>query len=192
MLFGAVAPAARLPVSVPASPKQLPPYLDMGMATAPGRTHRYYDGSEGASLWPFGFGMSTTTFAYSGLKVAKGGGIRVSIRVANTGNRTSDEVTQIYTGFRNITSAESAPLQELKAFRRVASLAPASALDLHFEIPLRGLRLMSSAGVFAVLPGTYDLWAGGRSPMPSGGPGVLGAEAIGTPHRPLHATFVLP
>ena len=206
ILFGATAPAGRMPVSVPARPSQLAPYLDMHMDHKPGRTHRYFDStSAGEMLFPFGFGMATTNFEYSALSVNMTDRVVVaSVKLKNTGNRTSDEVCQVYTSLgTNRSLAASPPLQDLQAFQRVTQVAPGKSVSLVFEVPFAQLQLMDATGKLRVLPGTYAIWVGGRAPTgeerrrdsgrfhsmivqqaaPSPQP------PVGTPHQPLSASF---
>ena len=204
VLFGAIAPAGRMPVSVPAKPSQLASYLDMHMDHKPGRTHRYFDSTEaGEMLWGFGYGMTTTEFQYSGLSVNKTAtAVVASVRLTNTGNRTSDEVCQVYSELAtNRGLAASPPLQELQAFQRVAQVAPGASVSLWFEVPLKQLELMDVAGKLRVLPGSYTIWVGGRAPTGkerrnSGRIHTvtahrLRASPMGAPHRPLSTSFVI-
>jgi beta-glucosidase len=99
VLFGDYNPAGRLPVTFYKSADQLPPFTDYGMK---GRTYRYF---EGEPLWPFGFGLSYTTFAYKNVQVSSN---KAGADVTNTGKRTGDEVVQLYSkkslaGFQRIT-----------------------------------------------------------------------------------------
>ncbi len=114
VLFGEYNPAGRLVQTWPRSLEQLPPMMDYDIRR--GRTYMYFDGQP---LYPFGYGLSYTTFAYRDLKtsVAANGTIDLSVRVKNTGKRAGDEVVQLYV--RHIDSAVSRPRKELKAFNRV-------------------------------------------------------------------------
>jgi beta-glucosidase len=110
-LAGVNNPAGRLPVTFYRSVDQLPPFTDYAMK---GRTYRYF---KGEALYPFGFGLSYSTFGYSGLlaeRTAKGAEIRATVK--NTSARDGDEVVQLYVGGG---PEEEAPLRSLRGFQRI-------------------------------------------------------------------------
>ena len=117
VLFGAYNPAGRLVQTWPRSIDQLPPMMDYDIRH--GRTHLYF---EGEPLYPFGFGLSYTSFRYRDLRtsadsMAKDGSITVTVEIENDGERSGEEVVQMYVRYRS--SAVTRPRKELKGFRRV-------------------------------------------------------------------------
>ncbi len=119
VLFGDVNPSGKLPVTFYASNDQLPDFLDYSMEN---RTYRYF---EGQPLYPFGYGLSYTTFEYgkaklSAKKMKRDGSVTLSIPVTNTGNRAGDEIVQVY--IRSLDNGD-APIKELKGFAKL-SLKP--------------------------------------------------------------------
>ncbi|MGD1006097.1 MAG: glycoside hydrolase family 3 C-terminal domain-containing protein, partial [Ignavibacteriaceae bacterium] len=120
VLFGDYNPGGRLVQTWPKSMDQLPDMMDFNIRH--GRTYMYF---KGEPLYPFGYGLSYTTFNYSGLNVGSGnlktdGEITVSIDVKNTGNRTGDEVVQLY--IKHLNSAVDRPIKELRGFKRITLL----------------------------------------------------------------------
>jgi beta-glucosidase len=116
VLFGSYNPAGRLPVTFYKSVNDLPSFDDYKMA---GRTYRFFNGTP---LYPFGFGLSYTTFSYKNLRtntesVAKDGSVTVSVDVTNTGARAGDEVVQLYV--RHEGSSVERPKQDLRGYSRV-------------------------------------------------------------------------
>jgi beta-glucosidase len=116
-LFGDYNPAGRLVVTWPESLAQLPPMMDYDIRH--GRTYMYF---KGEPLYPFGYGLSYTTFEYSNLKTStdqldRAGEVTVSLDVRNTGKRAGDEVVQLYV--KHINSKLDRPVEELKGFKRV-------------------------------------------------------------------------
>jgi beta-glucosidase len=132
VLFGAYNPAGRLVQTWPKSLAQLPPMMDYDIRH--GRTYMYF---RDTPLYPFGYGLSYTTFAYRDLKTSAAslpatGGIDISFRVKNTGSRAGDEVVQLYV--RHLNSSVARPLKELKDFARI-QLAPQEEKTVHFSLP---------------------------------------------------------
>jgi beta-glucosidase len=128
VLVGTYDPAGRLPVTFYRSTDDLPPFEDYALA---GRTYRYF---EGEPLYPFGHGLSYTTFDYANLRVssrtlAAGDSITISLDVTNTGMGAGDEVVQLYIAHTG--SAVERPLKELKGFARV-SLTPGETRNVGF------------------------------------------------------------
>jgi len=116
VLFGDYNPGGRLPVTFYKSAQQLPAFTDYNMK---GRTYRYF---KGEPLFPFGYGLSYTTFSYRNLQAQpEGGSIKVTVDVVNTGKRAGDEVVQVYV--RNPAGGPDAPIRALAGFRRVAFAA---------------------------------------------------------------------
>jgi beta-glucosidase len=118
VLFGDYNPAGRLVMTWPSSVDQLPPMMDYNIRH--GRTYMYF---KDTPLYPFGYGLSYTTFQYSNLRTSspelpKDGVIAVSIDVTNTGRRKGDEVVQLYV--KHLGSKVERPKQELKGFQRIA------------------------------------------------------------------------
>jgi len=137
VLFGDYNPAGRLVVTWPKSITQLPPMMDYNIRD--GRTYMYFHGSP---LFPFGYGLSYTKFAYSKLRIsssrlAKDKQIEVSLQVSNTGKRSGDEVIQMYV--KHIHSKVNRPALELKAFQRVYVPAGQTAV---VKLPLIAKSLM--------------------------------------------------
>ncbi|MFW5899483.1 MAG: glycoside hydrolase family 3 C-terminal domain-containing protein, partial [Jiangellaceae bacterium] len=129
-LVGRYNPAGRLPVTFYRSTDQLPPFEDYDMD---GRTYRYFDGDV---LYPFGHGLSYTTFDYANLRTSAAalpanGSITVSVDVTNTGDRAGDEVVQLYTAHPH--SAVDRPLEELKGFQRI-TLEPGETRTVTFSL----------------------------------------------------------
>jgi beta-glucosidase len=117
VLFGDFNPGGRLVQTWPKSIDQLPPMMDYNIRN--GRTYMYF---KGEPLYPFGYGLSYTTFKYSGLrtnsnKLKANGDIRVSVTLQNTGKRPGDEVVQLY--IKHLNSKVERPVKELKGFSRV-------------------------------------------------------------------------
>ena len=136
VLFGDYNPGGRLVQTWPKSLDQLPPLEDYDLRH--GRTYLYF---QGEALYPFGYGLSYTTFAYSNLKlsaptISKNGAIDVSVQVKNTGKRAGDEVIQLYVRYPK--SAVERPLKELKGFQRVR-LAAGEAKTV--RVPLKAAAL---------------------------------------------------
>ncbi len=116
VLFGAYNPAGRLPLTFYKSVDDLPPFEDYSMDN---RTYKYF---RDEPLYPFGHGLSYTSFEYSGLEadassISGGETITISIDITNTGEREGDEVVQLYTGYPD--SEVERPVRELRAFKRV-------------------------------------------------------------------------
>ncbi|MDR1675037.1 MAG: glycoside hydrolase family 3 C-terminal domain-containing protein, partial [Tannerella sp.] len=156
-LLGDVNPGGRLPFSWARHAGQLPIYYYIKPS---GRGYGYND-DDGKPLFPFGFGLSYTTFGYSGLtvpgKVRKGEDIRVKVTVKNTGERKGDEVVQLYLSGEQASVVR--PMKELKAFRRV-TLEPGESRDVELTLPYRSFGLWDKDLKFAVEPGTFRLWVG--------------------------------
>jgi beta-glucosidase len=156
VLSGRTNPGGRLPLTFYESIDQLPPFDDYGMS---GRTYRYFTGT---SVFPFGYGLSFTTFAYAPLTVVRmpGGAVRVTTRVRNVGNRSGDEVAELYLNFPN---APGMPHIALRGFRRI-SLKPGEARQVTFELAPRDLSSVTPAGVHKVLAGPYRVSVGSGQP----------------------------
>jgi beta-glucosidase len=117
VLFGDYNPGGHLVETWPTSADQLPPRMDYNIRD--GYTYMYF---KGQPLYPFGFGLSYTTFKYSNLKtssqkVAKDGTVTVSVDVTNSGSRSGDAVVQLYV--KHLHSAVPRPREELEGFQRV-------------------------------------------------------------------------
>jgi beta-glucosidase len=136
VLFGDYNPGGRLVVTWPKSIDQLPPMKDYNIRD--GRTYMYF---KGEPLYPFGYGLSYTTFKYSNLRtsspqVAKDGTVTVSVDVTNTGSRAGDEVVQLYV--KHLRSKVVRPGEELKGFERV-TIQPNESKTV--ELPLKASTL---------------------------------------------------
>jgi len=132
VLFGDYNPAGRLVQTWPESLKQLPPMMDYNIRH--GRTYMYF---KGEPLYPFGYGLSYTTFKYSNLRTSSesipaNGEITVSVDIQNTGARIGEEVVQMYVS--HLGSKVERPIKELKGFRRI-SLQPNETKTV--QIPLK-------------------------------------------------------
>lgn len=160
VLFGSVSPAGRLPVTFYESLSDLPDYASYNMQ---GRTYRYYNGKV---QYPFGFGLSYTSFQYSwqqqpvinprSLKDS----ITVTVKVKNTGSYSADEVTQLYIQYPGI---ERMPLQELKAFRRTA-ITKGEEKIAAFTIPLTELQKWDmKENKWKLYAGEYTIQVGSHS-----------------------------
>ncbi len=167
-LSGKNNPAGRLPVTFYTGVDQLPPFESYAMK---GRTYRYFDGTP---LWPFGYGLSYTTFSYSGLKlpssVSAGQPMTAAVTVTNTGKVAGDEVAQLYLSFPDV---KGAPIRALRGFRRV-HLAPGQSQTVQFELKPRDLSMVTDDGKIIVPEGKYSVSVGGGQPN-TGAPGVAGA-----------------
>jgi beta-glucosidase len=133
VIFGDYNPAGRLVQTWPKSLEQLPPMMDYDIRH--GRTYMYF---RDTPLYPFGFGLSYTTFAYRDLKINRNGGesIDVSVSVKNTGQRAGDEVVQLYV--KHLDSKVARPLKELKGFTRI-HLAPQEEKVVKLSVPVSRL-----------------------------------------------------
>jgi beta-glucosidase len=139
VLFGDYDPAGRLPVTFYRSVDDLPAFDDYRMA---GRTYRFFTGSP---LYPFGYGLSYTSFAYANLRtsadtLSAGDTIRVSVDVVNTGQRLGDEVAQLYV--RHLGSSVPRPREDLRGYRRI-TLRPGETRTLEFAVPAASLAYWS-------------------------------------------------
>jgi beta-glucosidase len=169
VLFGDVNPAGRLPVTFYQSVDQLPPFRDYAMA---GHTYRFFTGEP---LYPFGHGLSYTTFAYRDLtlsedEVEAGTCVDVEVTVENTGDRAGDEVVQLYV--RDDAASVPVPIRQLKGFRRI-HLEPGEQQTVRLCVMPMDMAMVSDAGEWVIEPGTFSIFVGGGQP----GTGAPGAAA---------------
>ncbi|WP_348262766.1 glycoside hydrolase family 3 C-terminal domain-containing protein [Telmatobacter sp. DSM 110680] len=158
-LSGKNNPAGRLPVTFYKSVDQLPPFEDYAMK---GRTYRYFTGTP---LYPFGYGLSYTKFAYSDLSVstptvAAGEPVSADVTVSNSGSREGDEVVQLYLKFPSVSGA---PNRALRGFQRV-HLAAGASQKVHFDLKDRDLSMVTEAGEPVIAEGEYSVSVGGGQP----------------------------
>ncbi|MGC9350047.1 MAG: glycoside hydrolase family 3 C-terminal domain-containing protein [Anaerolineae bacterium] len=176
VLFGDYNPAGRLPVTFYESVDQLPPFRDYDMD---GHTYRYL---HDFPLYPFGHGLSYTTFGYTPMELAPtplqaGDTLEVRVEVENTGDRPGDEVAQLY--LKDMKSSVPTAVQQLVGFRRV-HLEPGEIKGLHFTIAPRWMSVILDDGRRVVEPGLFELYVGGGLPL-SGATGSFGQfQVIGT------------
>jgi beta-glucosidase len=158
-LSGKNNPSGRLPVTFYKGVEQLPNFEDYGMAN---RTYRYFTGKP---LYPFGYGLSYTSFGYSGLilpthPIAAGQEISVEVTVTNKGAVAGDEVVQLYLKFPPV---KGAPSIALRGFQRIHLEAGASRLA-HFDLKPRDLGMVTEEGNPIVVSGDYTVSIGGGQP----------------------------
>lgn len=169
ILFGDANPAGHLPVSWPRSAGTAPVYYNHNLTQAPedapGFKSRYWD-IVSTPLFPFGYGLSYTSFSYDNLKVNRaeakiGTSIEVSVDVTNTGMRSGDAVVQLYIHQR--AGSASRPVRQLEGFQRV-TLAAGAKQTLHFTLGKNELQFWSPASKqWVVEPEQFDVWVGGDS-----------------------------
>ncbi len=159
VLFGDYNPAGRLPVTYYKSVDQLPPFEDYDME---GRTYRYF---EGEPLYPFGYGLSYTTFKYSSPVLAKEGkigeNINVKVTVTNTGKRDGEEVVQLY--LKDEEASTPRPKVQLEGFKRVQINAGESK-EVEFELTPRQFSMIGTDDKRVIEPGWFTISIGGGQP----------------------------
>lgn len=165
VLFGDYNPSGRLPVTFYRSVDQLPPFSDYSME---GRTYRYF---KGKPLYPFGYGLSYTSFAYDQVRVQDTVSldnlgdkmVKVEVDFRNTGKRDGDEVVQLY--LRHPDARGRTPVWGLKGFNRVHVYAGKRA-GAFFYLRARDLAQVDEAGHVVLRPGPVDLFVGDGQPLP--------------------------
>ena len=159
-LFGDNNPGGRLTITFPRSVGQLPMFYN----SDPSRTYKYVD-DDGKPLFPFGFGLSYTTFGYDHLAVqppdpGSRDDVKVTVDITNSGDREGDEVAQLYV--REDVSSVETPSRSLKGFSRI-HLKPQETRTVVFRIPQDQLAVWNAERQWVVEPGRYTLWVGGSS-----------------------------
>jgi beta-glucosidase len=179
VLFGAVSPSGKLPITVPRRTEDLPPFNDYAMR---GRTYRF---ATVEPLYPFGFGLSYVRFAYENIelsadRLAPGQGVVVRTTVRNTGARDAAETVQCY--LVPPSDWPEAPRATLVAFQKV--LIPAgTAVTVEFALTEEAFQQVDATGQRVRVPGRYEIVVGPASPGPR-------AVALGAP-SPVTATVTL-
>ncbi|RCX17846.1 beta-glucosidase [Anaerobacterium chartisolvens] len=160
VLFGDVNPAGRLPVSFPKSVGQLP----VNYNRKPGGGIKYVE-EDWAPLFPFGYGLSYTSFCYDSLVIdppciSAKGKCTIKLEIENIGHMAGDEVVQLYIHQR--CSSTVRPLKELKGFQRIG-LKPGEKRTVSFTLGSKELKVLNSRFRWAVEPGIYDVMLGSNS-----------------------------
>jgi len=177
VLAGDYNPAGRLPVTFYRATRDLPPYVSYDMQ---GRTYRYFTGTP---LYPFGYGLSYTTFAYadpalSTTQLRAGATLKASAEVRNTGTRAGDEVVELYLDAPDVPLA---PRHALVGFERV-HLEHGESRRVEFDLSPRQLSTVDAAGHRAVFAGHYRVFIGGGQPGDAPGAGasftISGRDAL--------------
>jgi beta-glucosidase len=159
-IFGDNNPAGRLTITFPSDLGQLPDFYN----TDPSRKRAYVDNT-GEPLFPFGFGLSYTSFRYDHLSVItpippSDANVHVSVNVTNTGELAGDEVAQLY--IHQDTSSVETPVRSLQGFSRI-HLQPHEARTVTFTVPLSQLAIWNAEGKWVTESGPFTVWAGGNS-----------------------------
>ena len=160
MLFGDVNPGGKLPVTIARSVGQLPMFYNYKPSA-----HRGYLFSTTKPLYPFGWGLSYTSFdmaapTLSAATIRPDGTVRVSVAIRNTGKRTGDEVVQLY--IRDKVSSVTRPVKELKAFRRL-TLQPGEARTVQLTLDHHAFEFWNRAMKRVVEPGEFEIMTGPNS-----------------------------
>ncbi|MEJ2444205.1 MAG: glycoside hydrolase family 3 N-terminal domain-containing protein [Exilibacterium sp.] len=160
VLFGDVSPGGKLPVTFPRNVGQLPLYYNHKPSS-----RRGYLFDDKSPLFPFGYGLSYTTFAIGEPQLSTSvintdGSVQVSVSVENTGERAGDEVVQLY--IRDKVSSVTRPVKELRGFQRV-SLQPGEKREFQFTLGPEALSLWDSAMQLVVEPGEFEIMVGSNS-----------------------------
>jgi beta-glucosidase len=160
ILFGDANPGGHLPVTVPRSVGQLPMYYDYKPSA-----HRGYLFDTTAPLFPFGYGLSYTTFDIGAPRLSRttmkpSDSVQVSVDVRNTGVRAGDEVVQLY--IHDLVGSATRPVKELKGFQRI-TLQPGESRAVNFTLTPESLRFWNADMRRVVEPGDFDIMAGSNS-----------------------------
>ena len=151
VITGRVNPSGKLPVTFYKDDSQLPDFLDYRMR---GRTYRYF---QGQPLYPFGYGLSYTSFNISAPQYAEG---KISLTLKNTGRREGTETVQVY--MRRVADAEG-PLKTLRAYQRV-TLRPGESRQVQIDFPRERFENWDAqTNTMRVVPGEYELMVGTSS-----------------------------
>lgn len=170
VLFGHVNPSGRLPVTVPRSVGHVPAYYNRKPSAggyyrcpgAPDRPGRDYVFSTPEPLFPFGFGLSYTSFEYSDFAVeprviASDGAVTVRLRVSNTGDRGGHEVVQLY--LSDLVSSVTTPVRSLRGFRKLY-LGPGESQDVEFVLGVDDLAVLDRDMGWGAEPGVFEVQIG--------------------------------
>jgi beta-glucosidase len=172
ILFGAANPSGKLTASWPRTEGQIPVYYahkNTGRPAEGSGTTQFFEpfkstylDEPNAPLFPFGFGLSYTTFDYRDLQVetpvvGAGGALVVSAIIQNTGGRAGAEVVQLYV--RDLVGSVTRPVKELKGFQRL-TLAAGAAQTVRFVVPVRELGFFGPDMGYVVEPGAFKVWIG--------------------------------
>jgi beta-glucosidase len=168
ILVGEFAPSGKLPMTFPRSVGQVPISYNDLPTSRPSTGDRFTTGyvdEKPTPLYPFGHGLSYTSFTYSGLQVdaprmTRAGKVEVSVNVKNTGARAGQEVAQLYT--RQLVASRSRPLRELKGFTKVA-LKAGEKKTVRFTLKASDLAYHDDDGKPVIEPGKFRIFVGGSS-----------------------------
>lgn len=160
ILFGKASPSGKLPITFPKATSQLPPFEDYSMKD---RTYRY---ATWEPLYPFGFGLNYTTFAFNNLKLERshikaGEDLNFEVTLTNTGSLAGEEVVQVY--LSDLEASTTVPLQKLVAFQRV-KLSAGESRTLSFTLHPEAFMLINDEGKPVLEPGEFSLIVGSCSP----------------------------
>ncbi|WP_426485640.1 beta-glucosidase BglX [Flavobacterium sp. 2] len=173
VLFGDVNPSGKLTSTFPRSVGQLPIYYahkntGRPLSNTEGKFEKFrsnYIDERNEPLFPFGFGLSYTTFDYSNLKISSdkmnfSGKLKVTVDVTNTGNFDGKETVQLY--IRDLVGSVTRPVRELKGFQKIA-LKKGEKQTVSFDITVEDLKFYNSDLQFVAEPGQFDIFVGGNS-----------------------------
>ena len=163
-LLGDVNPSGKLSSSFPSVTGQCPVYYNHPSTGRPGSrskfTSRYLD-APWEALFPFGYGLSYTDFAYEDLRVCESGdALEITVRLKNTGAREGTEVAQLY--MQDVSASLVRPVKELKDYRRVR-LGPGEAEEVRFTLPKKDMGFYDNEGKYRLEDGLFRLYVGGSS-----------------------------
>jgi beta-glucosidase len=169
VLFGDYNPSGKLPVSFPRAVGQCPIYYNHKNTGRPADSGSvfwsHYTDESNEPLFPFGYGLSYTSFAYSDLKlsskeISANDQLKVSVKLENTGKYAGTEIVQFY--IRDLYGSVTRPVKELKGFKKV-SLNPGESQVVEFELSAKDLAFYNADGVWQAEPGDFYLWIGTNS-----------------------------
>jgi beta-glucosidase len=172
-LAGDFSPAGRLPLTFYKSVDQVPAFEDYAMK---GRTYRYFTGEP---LYPFGYGLSYTTFAYSNLTFDKPSldavdNLTASVDVTNSGKMAGDEVVELYLTHPGV---DGAPVRSLSGFHRV-HVEPGATEHVQITVPNRQLSVVDADGTRKIVAGDVQVWVGGGQPGTRSGMATAGVSGL--------------
>lgn len=168
VVFGDYNPSGKLPMTFPRSVGQVPIYYNHNSTGRPSPQPNvfwsHYSDEKNEPLFPFGYGLSYTTFAYSDLKIDTGdkNNIKVEVTVTNMGDREGEEVVQLY--IHDKVASIVRPVKELKGFQKI-NLAPKASQKVQFNLTDKELGFYNNAYEFVVESGTFDIMVGTNSQL---------------------------